>query len=131
MRDSDLADSPFARDDSFTEELYSEEQANFHREAAMKLLPILMGTIDFIRSAKPEEMPFRADLAAYVFNHPSVAGISMEALGTKHGKTRAAVSAQVIRFQRENHLPEIMGQKSKESRQKYHTIRKSQLCKTN
>jgi hypothetical protein len=101
---------------------------NHYREAAERLLPITWSIIGFIRSAKNHcDFKFRSDLMAYIFGSPELSGFSEEVIGLRHGKTRAAVSAAILRFQRANDMMELLVQKQKTSRKKYHETRKGKL----
>ncbi len=119
-----------AVDDSFRETLYaSEEQENAYREAAKRLLPAIVGMLNYIREGKrgDNDMRFRLAVACHYFQHPAYAGKSMAEICDMFGKTRAAGSTQLLRLQRKQHLVELVGQKSKETRATYYTERKSQI----
>lgn len=140
----DPADS--AIDDSLRGELY----ADFHedetpedmedrlsreayREAAERLLPIILGTLQFIMDGgrSLDDVRFRLAVAGHYFQHPIYASKSMAEICESFGKTRAAGSAAALKFQRGNHLPELLGQKSKETRAGYHNKRRETVCKSN
>jgi hypothetical protein len=53
--------------------------------------------------------------------------MSWDEIGKKHNRTRAAISAQVLNFQRANHLPPTLGQKSVAARISYSQTRKNKL----
>jgi len=67
------------------------------------------------------------DLLGYIFGLPELAGMSEDAVGLRHNKTRAAVSHEIIKFQRRNGLQELFAQKKSSSRKAYHETRKSKL----
>jgi hypothetical protein len=106
----------------------SEQTKNEYREASQKMLSVIIGAIDFVRGSRSAtEMRFRIDLLGYIFGLPELAGLSEDAVGLRHNKTRAAVSNEIVKFQRRNGLQELFAQKKAASRKAYHTTRKSQL----
>jgi hypothetical protein len=135
MRDVDLADSPICSHDEMREALYNgrEDELSIeqieheaYREAAEKLLPVLWGVLDFVRQGG-RSTAFRLEVASYVFAHPVFRGMTLDEIGRRHGKTRAAASAAAKKLQRENHLAETLGQKSKHSCRAYSEARKAKL----
>jgi hypothetical protein len=106
----------------------SESARNEYREASQKMLSVIVGAINFVRDSRnPMEMRFRVDLLGYIFGLPELAGLSEDAVGLRHNKTRAAVSHEILKFQRRNGLQELFAQKKSSSRKAYHETRKSQL----
>lgn len=104
------------------------ESDNLYREAAIKFRSITIGAIQFLRNASSgQELLMRLDVLSYVFHHPSVRDHSLTALGKRHNKTRAAISAEILNFQRANFLGPTLAQKSTESRQSYTQARRSKL----
>jgi hypothetical protein len=100
-----------------------------YREAASRLLPILWACIGFVRDARNSaDCRFRIDLMGYIFGSPELSQLSEDVLGIRHNKTRAAVSAEIIKFQRQNQLTELLAQKRVESRKSYHRTRKEKLA---
>ena len=100
-----------------------------YREAATRLLPILWACIGFVRDARSSaDCRFRIDLMGYVFGSPELSQLSEDVLGIRHNKTRAAVSAEIIKFQRQNQLVELLAQKRAPSRKAYHKTRKNKLA---
>jgi hypothetical protein len=113
----------------FPAEIDAAEQENLYREACLKALGVLVGVIDFIRNGRSDEMPYRAELAAYVFGHPALAGASLDELGMRYDKSRAAISAQILRLQRANKLPENLVQKNRGSRAGYSRTVREKLAR--
>jgi hypothetical protein len=106
----------------------SEQTKNEYREASQKMLSVIIGAINFVRNSRTStEMRFRVDLMGYIFGLPGLAGLSEEAVGLLHKKTRASVSHEILEFQRRNGLQELFAQKKAASRKAYHQTRKSQL----
>jgi hypothetical protein len=116
-------------DVDLTEDLVdSEDQENIYREASWKFLGQIIGCIQFLRDARSDkELMMRIDIVSLVFNHPAVRECSLAEIGRKHNKTRAAISAQVLNYQRANGLPPSLAQKSAGSRCSYSKSRVSKL----
>ena len=104
-----------------------------YREASERLLPIILGTLQFVMDGgrSLEDVRFRLAVAGHYFQHPVYANKSMAEICASFNKTRAAGSAAALKFQRGNHLPELLGQKSQETRAGYHNKRRETICKTN
>jgi hypothetical protein len=102
-------------------------------EAAHKLLPVILGTLNYVIEGRgPNDILFRLAVVSHYFGHPTYAGKSMAEICDSFGKTRAAGSHASLKFQRSNHLPELLGQKSQETRTVYHDRRRTTvLCKSN
>jgi hypothetical protein len=106
----------------------SEATRNEYREASQKMLSVILGAITFIRDSRTAtELRFRIDLLGYIFGLPELANLSEDAVGLRHNKTRAAVSHEILKFQRRNGLQELFAQKKSSSRKAYHKTRKAQL----
>jgi hypothetical protein len=106
----------------------SEVARNEYREASQKMLSVIIGAINFVRNSRTStEMRYRVDIMGYIFGLPGLAGLSEEAVGMLHGKTRASVSHEILEFQRRNGLQELFAQKKAASRKAYHKTRKAQL----
>ena len=105
-----------------------ENKSTEYREAACKFIACMIGTIEFLRSARnSREAAIRLDLVSYQFNHPDVAGKSLNELGKPHSVTRANMSKHLLNYQRANNLPPVEGQKSVKNRKAYHDTREGQL----
>lgn len=128
---SDPADYNSASEFSHPEdEIEPINETNEYREAAQKFLGIVVGCIQFLRDARsPGEAAMRLDIVSIVFNHPAVSSFSLADVGRKHNKTRAAISAQILNFQRANGLPPTLAQKSTKSRTSYSQTRIKNLAK--
>jgi hypothetical protein len=128
-RFSDIADSPLASELDLPEDKIEPETAdNLYREAAHRFIGQIIGCIQFLRDARSDkELMMRVDIVSLVFGHPAVRECSLSEIGKKHSKTRAAISAQVLNYQRANGLPPCLAQKSKGSRQSYSQSRVSKL----
>jgi hypothetical protein len=99
-----------------------------YREAAKRFIASMIGCVQFLRDARDaSELLMRLDIVSAIFVHPSVSGMSWDEIGKKHNRTRAAISAQVLNFQRANHLPPTLGQKSVAARISYSQTRKNKL----
>jgi hypothetical protein len=110
------------------EELESDDSAHLYREAAIRFTTITTGAIQFLRNARSsQELLMRLDILSYVFHHPNVREMSFAALGKRHNKTRAAISAAILNFQRAYHLSPTLAQKSTESRRSYTEARQGKL----
>jgi len=128
-RFSDIADSPLASELDLPEDKIEPEVAeNLYREAAQRFIGQIMGCIQFLRDARSDrELMMRVDIVSLVFGHPAVRECSLSEMGKKHNKTRAAISAQVLNYQRANNLPPTLAQKSTGSRRSYSRSRVSKL----
>ncbi len=102
-------------------------------EASHRLLPVILGTLNYVlEGSRPNDILFRLAVVSHYFGHPAYAGKSMAEICEAFGKTRAAGSHASLKFQRSNHLPELIGQKAQETRACYHDRRRETvLCKTN
>lgn len=124
IEDSSLA-CEFDRAEDISEPEYL---ANEYREAAKRFIATTIGCIQFLRDARDSaELLMRLDIISAIFVHPSLREMSWDDIGKKHNRTRAAISAQVLNFQRANHLPPTLGQKSIAARTSYSQTRKSKL----
>ncbi len=108
--------------------LEPEEADSPYRESSKHFMGIIMGCIQYLRSAKTApELSLRLDVMSFAFAHPAVSYKSLADLALLHGKKRATVSAQLLTFQRSNGLPPTFAQKSTESRASYSDTRKAVL----
>jgi len=127
MLTRDAADSYLASHDDLRDELYDESQSpNHYREAAQKALAVLWGAIGFIRE-RPRQAVFLLDILAHTVAHPAMAGVTLDEIGYRHGRTRAAASAASLKLQRSINLPETFAQKSKATRRGYSRARQNKL----
>jgi len=124
--------------DSYEDERQEDMVARIEREAyieaAHKLIPIIVGMLNYIRdSGSTADVSFRLAVACHYFGHPAYAGKSMSEICESFGKTRAAGSYATLQFQRRTcRLPELIGQKSQETRATYYNKTKENIrCKTN
>jgi hypothetical protein len=110
----------------------SETARNDYREASQRMIAFMFDAVSFIRDSKSAtEMRFRIDLLGYFLGLPQLAALSEDDIGLRHDKTRAAVSNELLKFQRRNQVngvfQELFAQKKSQSRKAYHQTRKSQL----
>jgi hypothetical protein len=129
MLTRDAADSYLASHDDLRDELYEEEQMeNHYHEASQRFLSVLWGAIGFIRD-RPKQALFALDIVAHTFVHPSTADLTLDEIGYRHGKTRAAASAAALKLQRSLKMPETFAQKLKAARYEYSKSRRKKLNK--
>ena len=128
-RFADIADSPIASQLCPPEDAIEPEvDENLYREAAYKFLAQMIGCIQFLREARSDkELMMRLDIVSFIFQHPATRDFSLAKLGRIHNKTRAAISAQVLNYQRANGLPPGLAQKAAETRSAYSKSRISKL----
>jgi hypothetical protein len=110
----------------------SETARNEYREASQRMLVFMFDAVNFIRDAKSAtEMRFRIDLLGYFLGLPQLAAMSEDDIGLRYDKSRAAVSNELLKFQRRNQVngvfQELLAQKKSSSRKAYHKTRKAQL----
>ena len=110
----------------------SEQTKNEYREASQRMLVFMFDAINFIRDSKSAtEMRFRVDLFGYFLGLPQLAALSEDDIGLRYDKTRAAVSNELLKFQRRNQVngvfQELFAQKKTQSRKAYQQTRKKQL----
>jgi hypothetical protein len=128
-RFSDIADSSLASElDRPEDKIEPEDAENLYREAAFKFLGQILGCIQFLREARSDrELMMRVDIVSLIFGHPAVRNLSLTEIASRHNKTRAAISAQVVNYQRANGLTPCLAQKSTEARTSYSKARVSKL----
>jgi hypothetical protein len=120
-------------EDETPEDMAARLEREAYCEASRKLLPIILGTLNYILEGKrSDDILFRLAIVSQYFGHPVYAGKSMADICTSFNKTRAAGSHAILKFQRSNHLPELIGQKQHAARATYHDRRKESItCKNN
>jgi hypothetical protein len=133
----DLRDEVYGEDlheDETHEEMTERLEREAYIEAAHKLLPVIVGTLNYVTSPrKTEDVLFRLAVVSHYFGVPVYAGKSMAEICEAFGKTRAAGSHASLAFQREHRLPEMIGQKDQRTRAGYFNTIRNRItsCKTN
>ena len=129
MFDHDAADDPRASEDSdILDQIEPEDRTSDYREAAQKMIVFIFSAFNFIHEARTQnEMAIRFWAVSSAIEHPVIDGRSDAAIAKILGTTRANFSKHVLSFEKQNHLPPTLSQKSVEARTSYSNARNAQL----
>jgi hypothetical protein len=132
MLNHDAADDPRASEEShMLDQIEPEQITNDFREAAQKMVVFLFSAFNYIHEARNQkEVTIRLWAVSSAIEHPVVAGRSDIDLARMLGTTRANLSKHILTFEKQNHLPPTLSQKSIQARNSYSKARKAQLNPT-